>query len=242
MGDVVIGFVMFFVLGTIPVLMVVVLVVVPMASALGITNTDALTEIVFASGPVLVLSLVLSWCGFMGVVYWSSHYKGDGNWRALLKWHFQPRRDIPIAIAFTLVAFAAEIAIGIVLEALGVDSSDLGNTDVLNWTDGFWLILLALGIAIGSPIVEELFFRGLFLSVAVRNWGRIIGVIVVSVCFGLMHIQDSLAASLYTMTLTALLGMVLAIMVLRTGRIGTSISTHMLFNTSAVALALLATH
>ena len=40
-----------------------------------------------------------------------------------------------------------------------------------------------------APVVEELFYRGLWFRAAERRWGTVIGVVVSAVVFGLMHLQ-----------------------------------------------------
>lgn len=236
MGDVIVGLVLFFLLSSIPAV-IAFMVLLPKFAAM--SDPSAVVQSVTEAGPVIISSLVLSWCGLLIPVWWAATRKGDGDWRALLKWQVNWRRDIPLALAFMVVLRSAEAIVGWLLELLGVDTSALGNGAMLSTVSGGWLIAMLLGASIGAPIVEEIFFRGLFLSVAIRNWGRWFGVIVTSATFGLMHAQATVESSLYTVSSTAIIGLCLALLVLRTNRLGTSILSHIAFNTSGVVLMLI---
>lgn len=240
MGDVVVALVLFVILGSVPAI-VALAILGPALAGSGAAGVQALAESVSEAGPVLVASLALSWCGLMIPTWLAAFRKGDGDWRALLRWRFDARRDLPIAIAFAVVARAAEAGVNAALSAFGVSLEGLGNTGYFGAVSGVWLVLLVVCAAVGAPVVEEIFFRGLFLSVAVRNYGTVAGVVVTSLVFGLMHAQASWAATAYTVSSTALIGAALAVLTLRTGRLGASISAHVLFNASGVALVLATT-
>lgn len=107
---------------------------------------------------------------------------------------------------------------------------------------GFRLAVLGVLICLGSPLVEEIFFRGLLfrgLLGATRDragWpaGRavIFSALVSGVIFGLVHFE--------ALQLIALCGFgtVLAVLAARTGRLGPGIIAHMTFNTATfIALA-----
>lgn len=238
MGDVILGFVYSqFVFGPLPVIISMILI---FASPVVVTRVEMADSLQKAgqSGPVLFASLIMTWLGYLLATFWAATKKGDKDWRKLLKWRFNWKRDILIAIVFTISVRLLEVGAGLVLQQFGVETKDLSNSNFLNSLNGVWLVLVALGAAIGAPIVEEIFFRGLFLSVAVRNWGKVFGVFIVSLVFGMMHAQQAAAASAYTITSTAIIGAVLAILVLKTNRLGTGIASHLLFNMSGVVLAL----
>lgn len=203
-------------------------------------TTQQVLDDMLTNGPLLASSLILGWVGLMLPTWWAATRKGDGDWRTLLKWRFKARVDIPIAVGFTAFFVLAQMGVSSVVQAMGIDPEGLSNTGIVTDQTGIWLVVMAVGASIGAPIVEELFFRGMFLSVAVRNWGKIAGVLVTSAVFGLMHSQATTAGTLFVVPQTALLGAVLAILVLRTQRLGTSIACHILFNTTGVVLSLIA--
>lgn len=241
MGDVLLGFLYSQVLGALPgVALVLILLPTYLRENPNTTSEQLTTDLLSnqAGGFVIITSLLLAWSGYLFATFWAGIRKGDGDWRKLLKWRFRASRDIPIAIAFTLIFRALESGVLFGLDAAGVNTEDLGNTGFLDGQTGIMLAIILVLAAVGAPIVEEIFFRGLFLSVTVRNYGKVAAVIITSVVFGLMHAQASLAATLFVVPSTALIGAALAILVLKTQRLGTAIASHILFNTSGVALAL----
>jgi membrane protease YdiL (CAAX protease family) len=65
-------------------------------------------------------------------------------------------------------------------------------------------------------------------------------VVLSSLLFGILHHQGSNTfGSWFVVGTTTTIGMVLAVIRYRTGRLGTAICTHVLFNASGVLLALL---
>ena len=97
--------------------------------------------------------------------------------------------------------------------------------------------MLAVVVIVGAPIVEELFFRGLVLRSLQRRFGDAWSVIASAGVFGLAHLSTS-GAALQLPALVAL-GLILAVLALRTGRLGPGIFAHGAFNAvTVVALAL----
>lgn len=100
--------------------------------------------------------------------------------------------------------------------------------------DPFGVVLLVLIVVIGAPIVEELFFRGLLLRSAERKWGKFWAVAVSSLVFGAVHLQPLQFPALVAV------GVVFALLTLRTGRLGPAIFAHVGFNAVAVGSLLAA--
>jgi CAAX protease family protein len=101
-------------------------------------------------------------------------------------------------------------------------------------TDTLGVVLLVLIVGIGAPIVEELFYRGLLLRSLERrfgaNWVPVAGS---AVLFAASHFQPLQFPAL------VLLGVILALLVQRTGRLGPAIATHMVFNLTTVTFLVL---
>ncbi len=89
-----------------------------------------------------------------------------------------------------------------------------------------WVTLLI--IALSPAICEELLFRGAILSGLRQVLPVWAAIIVVGVLFGLMHI------SVFKIVSTALSGMVLTYLVIRSGSILTSMTAHFMVNGAAV--------
>ena len=110
--------------------------------------------------------------------------------------------------------------------------SDAAATDTLARRDHvLFALLLVLIVVIGAPLVEELFFRGLFLRALQKrglpDWAAVVGSAAV---FGAVHFQLLQFVGLFA------IGLVLAVMAVRTGRLGMSIATHMAFNATSVVV------
>lgn len=190
-----------------------------------------------SNGPLLVSSLILTWVALTLPVLLAGRLT-NGGWRALVHWEFNWRRDIPIALAFAVGLHLAQVGIAYGLSFVGLNTNELGNTGQLTAAGPGWAILIGIGAVVGAPITEELFFRGLVLRVLARKVALPAAVLISSLLFGMLHIQDNFASSLYTVTATSILGLILALLVLKTGRLGTSVLSHAAFNGISVIVVL----
>jgi membrane protease YdiL (CAAX protease family) len=105
---------------------------------------------------------------------------------------------------------------------------------------GDWAIL-ALVTCVGAPVVEELFFRGLVQTRLVGRLGPVLGIASTSLLFGAAHLIGWVGPLTLVYAL-AVAGGGVALGTIRhlTGRLGTSMVAHGLFNAQALlALALL---
>ena len=95
--------------------------------------------------------------------------------------------------------------------------------------------VLFVFVAIGAPIVEELFFRGLVLRSLSRWLGPIAGIVGSAVVFGLAHFEALQLAGLI------LFGLILAALADETGRLGPGMAAHCAFN-AVTLVSLTITH
>jgi membrane protease YdiL (CAAX protease family) len=204
----------------------------------GTTDVSKAILDAFASGPGLLGSFASLWAGFMLAVFFAARAT-LGGWRVLFPIQIKWKTDLPLAILLLLTVQGGSFVIGLTLDSLGISTKALGNTGFLNSVEGMYLPYIILATVLGAPIVEELFFRGVVLRVTSKTLGVVAGVILTSILFGMMHIQANLAASIYTVSMTAMVGAALAVLRLKTGRLGTPILAHVLFNAGGVVLALL---
>lgn len=222
MGDAVLGMVLSLVFSTIGV-----------AVAFGITGDETLDDIPLWGTALLQVPL---WVGLLGVPLWASKQKGRGSLRADFGLSMQPR-DVPIGLG---VGFAAQIGIGLVAvwiyDLLGIDADRLGETaeELADRAAGpLDVVFLVLIVAVGAPIVEELFYRGLWLRSVERRFGTSAAVVTTSILFGLAHFQP------YDLVALAPAGLVFAWLATRYDRLGPAVWAHVAFNLTAV-VALLA--
>ena len=109
------------------------------------------------------------------------------------------------------------------------DSLDAPARELTRTATGrFGVVLLVLIVAVGAPIVEELFFRGLLLRSIQARYSNWLALVVSSLLFALVHFQAVQFPAL------VMVGLVLGYCAQRTGRLGLSIFVHMGFNATAV--------
>ena len=96
------------------------------------------------------------------------------------------------------------------------------------------LALLIVVAVIGAPIVEELVYRGLLqgaLGRTLRQWRGWLAVVLAAALFALVHFLPVEYPGLF------LIGLVVGVCALRTGRLGMGILTHAAFNAAALVVA-----
>lgn len=162
-----------------------------------------------------------------------------------------PDRAFPVArrlgLRFRWVDAPAGLVVGLatqllVLPALYlpfrslIDDNDLSGParDLLGGAGGVGLAVMGVSVVVVTPVVEELFFRGLLLRSVQVRWGTAVAVAGSSVFFGATHFQPLQFPALATA------GAVFALAAVRTGRLGTAIAVHAAFNAATfVAIGLL---
>lgn len=180
-----------------------------------------------------VATLAGLWLGFVGAPVLAARRKGSGSVVRDFGFRFE-KGDIPLGIAAGLVSQL--VLIRLVYLPFGDRVKDLGrdNEALVDNTHGIALVVLALLLAVGAPVVEELFFRGLLQGALVRRLGPAPGIVVGALVFGLTHFD------LLGLLGLAVFGLVLGVLVHRTGRLGAALVAHMVFNGAAVAAFLAA--
>lgn len=176
------------------------------------------------------------WAGFLAAV-WAAGNKGTGVVNAF-GLRFRPL-DIPVGLLTGIAAQAVLLPLIYVpiFQLTGQSSDDLSRParELSSKAGGTvsWL-LFALLVGIIAPVVEELFYRGLFLrALKKRGMSSAASVVLSSAIFGAMHLQPLQFAGLF------LFGVIAACLASVTRRLGMSIFAHIGFNmTSVVALYL----
>lgn len=171
------------------------------------------------------------WLGFIGVPVWAAATKGAG-WVA----DFRVRlRAIDVPFGAVAGAAAQYILVPLVsLPILWLSNTDLDKLSEpakqlgAKATSPATVVLLFLMVAVGAPIAEEIFFRGLLLRALEKRFGTAWAVAGSSVVFGATHFQV-----LQFPALTAA-GVVFALLAVRTDRLGPAIVAHMAFNAVTV--------
>ncbi|MCC5951308.1 MAG: CPBP family intramembrane metalloprotease [Acidimicrobiia bacterium] len=207
----------------------------------GELNDDELTTV---TNWTLPLAAVAGWAVFIGVPLLVSKRQGSGN----------AARDLglagrPVDLAWGVVGWLGCLAVAGVLGvgySVLFDEETPTNTDIITSDAsqiGLFLMLLVI-IGIGTPIAEEVFFRGLVFGAFYQRFGTVGAVALSSLLFGAMHVfalvGEGPLAMLYIAVVTGGLGVVFALLRLYTGRLAAPIVAHMIFNSvSVVAITFL---
>jgi membrane protease YdiL (CAAX protease family) len=172
------------------------------------------------------------WTGLLGAVVLGSRRKGKGRLSADFGFRGRPLDLVVGILAGVLAQVVLVHAVALLLRPFIGDPDVSGPVeDLVDAAHGLSLAVLVLFVAVGAPIVEELFFRGLVLRSLERRFGSTWAVALSSVLFGLAHPQPLPAKALVlVMVSLAALGALLATLAVRTGRLGPSIVTHAVFN------------
>ena len=200
------------------------------------------------SGPFLIASVLTLWVGLLGAPIWATWRKGQRSLAKDFKFTWRPMVDIPLGIAFAFAFRLMEFGLTAAATGIGLDLSDANNASFLVSDDRavVWTVALLASAAIGAPIVEELFFRGLTLqSLLKTKWastwalgrlrlGTIAAVVISGVMFGVLHTTAFSGGGLYLIAVTSALGMAFATMVILTRRQGMNLVAHGVFNGIAV--------
>lgn len=183
----------------------------------------------------LALLQIPLWAGYLGIVVFAGRNKGHGVVADFgLRQHAM---DVPVGLVLGILTQLVVLPLLYIplLELTGTDQDDLSAParaladragSLPSW------ILFAVLVGVCAPIVEELFYRGLFLrSLTKRGLGPVAAVVGSSVVFAAVHFQVLQFAGLLVF------GLVAGTLSVRTGRLGPAIWAHIGFNmTTVVAL------
>ena len=135
-----------------------------------------------------------------------------------------------IVAAAVVFSFGSAMLISSLLSYVesGWAESFVGGDDWLNERPVVFLLAVALVVA---PVIEEVLFRGVMLHRLAVKWGLGPAIVVSSVLFGLLHVN---------FVGVGVLGVVMALLYVRTQTLIVPIACHVLNNAVAVSLVILA--
>ena len=187
---------------------------------------------------LVIWGCVLWWLGYV------SRTRGSGSFREDYGLSLHWPADLRPGIGIGLLAFASQIAIGIVLISLTharPASTTTAFTRMREHGDPwFWLTLLLP--VIGAPFVEELVFRGLTLRAMLRRLSPEGAAVGSAALFGLFHwrIGSPVLANLELATILGFSGYLFAKVDLRHhGRLGPGMVAHATINSITTLLIVL---
>lgn len=182
---------------------------------------------------VTIAGLIGLWIGLLGGVVASSRWSGSGR----LDDDVGLRARWPVDAVVGVVAGIGTQVVLIPLLYLPFERADPGlrhrleapaKADTAAIHGGWQIALLFIFLAVGAPFVEELFFRGLLQRSLARAFGPAVAVVGSALLFGLAHFQ------LLQLPALILLGLILAALAQRSGRLGPAIVAHSAFNAFTV--------
>ncbi|HEY2430680.1 MAG TPA: CPBP family intramembrane glutamic endopeptidase, partial [Acidimicrobiales bacterium] len=181
-----------------------------------------------------VLGFLGLWSGFVGVPVYLSRTRGTGRLSRDFGLRFGGPADIGLGLAAGLVTYGVVEVYSAVIQAFG-DHANLGHeaTQLSGHGLGAGFVLFGLAAAVGAPIAEEIFFRGLAQPVLQRYLGGVGGLGLTAVAFGFAHLGSNPIEAVVPL---AVFGAVLGVLAWRTGRLGPGIVAHMTFNAVTVVL------
>ncbi len=173
---------------------------------------------------------------------WVSQRRGSGNFSRDFGLSIRPR-DVGF-VPFGMVVFLAlGLALAPFAELIGSDETPQVTVEAIEViADLPTRIVVALMVAVITPVVEEITFRGLLLRLLQERMTARRALVVSSVLFGLFHVlgTDGTAAAVVAMVQTFLAGLILAYLTQRTGTLSRAIFTHGGFNLLTVLIIYLA--
>lgn len=191
---------------------------------------------------IQLFGALATWIGLGGWALFVSWVKGSGSLRVDFGWAFR-WYDVFIGFGMTFAMFVISIVLAVVQHSAGVESAT--NTDFLQDQQqqqggpGLTYLGLTLMVAVGAPVVEELFFRGLTFSAFQKRFGSAVAVIGSTLIFGLMHFQPGpLVPTLFLLLNLTLFGLVLGLGRWYFKRTGPAVFSHVFFNLTAALVIL----
>lgn len=230
-------------------LFIIAAVIVATGLGLAVGGLDTMDDLVDGdlSGADAIIFLALTTIGQSGAMgLWPvivSRWKGR-NIRLDFGWRFE-KIDLAygVGVGVAMLFLAALVSFGVsALVGLDPGADESSNTQIISdAADGPAFIIILVAAVVLAPIVEELFFRGLCLRAIERRFGTKVGVIGSTLLFTLPHFTNpSLAGTTVLFAAIGTVGLVLAILTVKTGRLGGAVIAHAVFNAAGVAATLAA--
>jgi membrane protease YdiL (CAAX protease family) len=196
------------------------------------------------SGAFLLLAAATPWLVFAGWPLLTTHLQGNGV-RIDLGYSVEVS-DIWWGLGGGVACFLLATPVGILTERVFGDFDSAAGTAALAAdTSRVVLVLYALMVLIGAPLVEELAFRGLVFTAVAKHTAAAGGTrtrvlvwagVWSTLLFAGIHLEP------VRVPVLLVIGAVLAFLRARTGRVGAGVIAHAVNNLpGAIALALLGT-
>jgi membrane protease YdiL (CAAX protease family) len=173
------------------------------------------------------------WLGLIGAVLFASRVQGQGDLGRDYGWGLGRWWDLPVGAAIGLACQYILIPLlYLPFEHIDRNLSHQLSQPARNDSGAAHTVasisVLVLFIAVGAPIVEELFFRGLLLRSLLGHTPPAVAIVISALLFALAHFEAIQFAGL------AVFGVVLGVLAWRTRRLTPGIGAHAAFNAAAL--------
>ena len=154
----------------------------------------------------------------------------DGSWAETFgtPWNrLRVLRHAPVCYLATIpfVLFATSIYHWALKSGLGLEITSQDGVEMIARKTSFWVEIAYSATAVAvAPFYEELVFRGILFPYALKRFGLVRVVVIVSTVFALMHMHIPSLASLF------LLSSILCLAYWRSGSLWLPIGIHAIFN------------
>lgn len=184
---------------------------------------------------VLAVALIAGWTAMLAGMWVASDRAGSGSPVADYGIAFAPIDIIGLGIG-VLSQLVLVRVVYLPLERLWTDTFtddrlQENAKELVDSAGGATTLLLFLLVALGAPVVEELFYRGLLQRPLAARFNDGIVVVGVALVFTVVHFRPIEYPGLFAF------GLVLGLTAIRTDRLGMPIMTHVGFNVTGLLLA-----
>jgi membrane protease YdiL (CAAX protease family) len=186
----------------------------------------AVLLIAFTSGLPTWASYILLWMPLLAAVFVANRRRTAGD-EALIRLRVTWMDVLVGAFVGLLLRMVVMI-----VELFGIGQLTSSSSFFEVNHDLLWVATAIVAPILIAPVVEELFFRGLVLPAIGMNW---IGIVASAVIFSAVHLVTAFHP--LTAVSTFIVGVALGLLAVRTRRLGASITAHIVYNASLIALS-----
>jgi membrane protease YdiL (CAAX protease family) len=183
---------------------------------------------------VLSLALVASWTAYLAGLWWASRQAGTGDLRVDYRWSWSwaDLIAVPLGVGTQLLVVPGVYR---PLRLLWPDTFDAVRLEenarrLVESAPGLWLVVLAVLVVVGAPVVEELVYRGLLQQSWAATVSTPLALLIGSAWFAAIHFRPVEYPGLFVA------GLVFGGCLILTGRIATPIIAHAAFNLAGLAM------
>ncbi len=211
--------------------------IVQIAAPIAIGIADSLLGWNLLTDPIVVPILYLLTFGSCSLWILAEYRQRDIDVEALIgPWPFLPALPAALGLWITLFMFsygAFWVSFVLLSYVFPEYVSELLQQSLFLGADdtqfpGLYNVLIGIVLVIGAPILEEFLFRGFLLHRWGTRWTPRIAVILSSCLFGFLHPNNPIGLTMF--------GLGMALLYLRSGRLGLVILVHSLNNAIAASL------